>query len=292
MARLRIALFGTPSGYSEQALAELGASHEVVAAVIPLQQRPGLLGKLRGFAGLGKGALERGAAVMGVPVIGATAGVDTALAERLRALRPDLICIALYPRLVPAEVAAIANLGAINAHPSLLPRHRGPLPLFWTYHADDRHAGVTVHHASDRFDAGDIIVQEAFGLPRAHPVAELDREVAVRAARLLRAAADALARGTARRTPQDDAVATSAPLLRPGEPMIPFDDWDVERVWHFLAGLCPPYREPLRDDDGREVPYRQVTGYRRTSPGMAPGRLERGARSWTLHCRGGLVELA
>lgn len=290
MARLRIAIFASSSNFGREALRQLAQGHDVVAAVRP--SGTGLRGTLRSLAGIGPRApLEACARELGIPVLTAS-DMGGGFRDRLRALRPDLICIALFPRRVPAEVRDLAPLGAINVHPSLLPRHRGPLPLFWTYHADDRVAGVTVHHATDCFDAGDIVLQESFALPRGHPVAVLDRDTALRAARLLREAADALARGNASRRSQDESAATYAPLVRPGVPMVPFTEWDVERVWHFLAGLCPPYQEPLRDERGRRVAYGGVTGYRRTDERLAPGSVEHRGGQLLLHCRGGIVELA
>jgi methionyl-tRNA formyltransferase len=165
------------------------------------------------------------------------------------------------------------------------------LPLFWTYHCDDRITGVTVHHATERFDAGDVILQDRFDLPRGYPVAELDREVADRAGPLLRAAVEQLGTGCAPRIPQDESVATYAPVPRPGAPMVAFDQWDVERVWHFLAALCPRYREPLADEDGRGVVYDRVIDYRREASRVTPGTVERCEGGWMLHCRDGVLRL-
>jgi methionyl-tRNA formyltransferase len=243
------------------------------------------------FAGITRiSPLERAAQERRIPVIAATASNDSVLVDRLLSIRPDLICIAMFPRRVPREITTLAPLGAINVHPSLLPRHRGPLPLFWTYHADDQVTGVTVHHTSDKFDAGDIILQESFPLPRAYSVAKLDQDVAMCGARMLKSALEALARGQSARIAQDEGAATYAPLVRPGTRMVRFDTWDVERVWHFLAALSPRYREPLSDNEGRPVSYREVAGFERTRCG-APGTVEKVNRGWKLNCRGGVVLL-
>jgi methionyl-tRNA formyltransferase len=225
-----------------------------------------------------------------IPVIRLTDANDSAVAERLSSLRPDLICIATFPRLIPPEIIALAPLGAINVHPSLLPRHRGPLPLFWTYYADDRMSGVTVHHASQVFDAGDIILQESFPLPRAYPATKLNEDVGLRGAALLRSAVQALACGQAPRVVQDERAATIAPRVRPGVPMVRFDEWDVERIWHFLAALSPRFREPLIDNEGRPVFYQTVTGFERRCSSV-PGTVEPIGSGWKLHCRGGVVLL-
>ena len=290
--RLRVALFGSASRFSLLAFDQLAQTQDIVALVLHRPAVTGLRLALRKIAGLRPASpLERLARDRGVPVLAASGDLSGALRERLRALRPDLLCIAIFPRMLPQDLMAVAPLGAINAHPSLLPRHRGPLPLFWTYHSDDRVAGVTVHHASERFDAGDIILQDRFDLPRAHPVAELDREVAERAAPLLRTAVEQLGMGSAPCVPQDECAATHAPLLRPGAPMVPFDQWEVERVWHFLAGLCTQYREPLVDERGREVLYDRVIGYRRDRVAGTPGSVARGEEGWTLACKDGVVLL-
>jgi methionyl-tRNA formyltransferase len=289
---LRIALFCTASRFSLAALQELAARRLVAAVVLSQPPRRGRRGWLASIAGIRRmlpaEALARGRRI---PVIFATASNAATVAERLRAIRPDLICIAIFPRLIPLEIVALAPLGAINVHPSLLPRHRGPLPLFWTYHADDRVAGVTVHHVNESFDAGDVIAQECFLLPRAYPVAKLDEDVARCGASLMRSAVDALAGGRAPRIAQDEQAATYAPLVPPSTPMVRFDEWEVERVWHFLAGLSSRFREPLLDGAGHPASYQVVVGFER-SPAGTPGTVESVAHGWKLNCRGGVVLLA
>jgi methionyl-tRNA formyltransferase len=290
--RLKIAFFGSASRFSQLAFEQLAATQEIVALVLPQPAKRGLRGALRQIAGMGASSpLERVARAAGIPIMTVSGELSGAYCEQLRVLRPDLLCVALFPKLLPRDLLEVAALGAINAHPSLLPRHRGPLPLFWTYHGDDRVAGVTVHHASQRFDAGDVIAQVRFALPRGYPVADLDRDVAQHAAPLLREAVEQLATGCAPRVAQDEGAATYAPLLKQDAPMVPFGEWDAERVWHFLAGLCSQYREPLVDENGREVRYERVTGYREGPPQGEPGSVEHRDGGWTLHCRNGVVHL-
>lgn len=289
---LKIALFATASRFSLLALQELAAQRLVVAVVLPQPRRRWLRDSLLRITGLGRmSPLERVARERKIPIIFATDSNESAVAERLHSARPELICMATFPWRISLEITAMAPLGAINVHPSLLPRHRGPLPLFWTYHADDRTTGVTVHHVSQVFDAGDIIRQESFALPRAYPVARLDEDVARRGASLLRSTVETLAFGRAPRFAQDERAATNAPWVRLGTPMVNFNEWDVERVWHFLAGLCPRFREPLSDEAGLPALYQAVTGFERT-PSGTPGNIETIDNGWRLHCRGGVVLLA
>jgi len=217
---------------------------------------------------------------------------DAALGARLAALAPDLLCVAGYPWLLAHEVYTIPPLGAINLHPSLLPRHRGPAPHLWIYHADDRETGVTVHRVDDGADTGEILAQEAFPLPRGLPVAELRQQCAQRGAALLARTLDAIVERRVASRRQEESRATAAPRVRPGTAMVDHEGWDVEHVWHFLAGLCPHWREPLRDDRGRLVRYARVMGYERRTHDVPAGLVRRNHRDLVLFSRGGIVRLA
>jgi methionyl-tRNA formyltransferase len=197
-----------------------------------------------------------------------------------------------YPLIVPSTTLRIAPAGAVNVHGSLLPRHRGILPLFWIYYHDDRETGVTVHRATEQADAGDILGQRAFPLPRGYSVGELNRRNGRVGAELLRDVLGRIERGAADGVPQDERRATLAPGVPPGTPMVRFGEWDVERVWHFCAGLNPWFREPLRTAGGRAVRYSAVLGFERRPSGLPPGTVEQSDAGYILHCIGGLVRLA
>src|SRR5262249_53565198 len=140
----------------------------------------------------------------------ARSGRDPALISQLAALRPDLICIATFPWLLAPAVLALPKYGTINLHSSLLPRHRGPTPLFWVYYHDDRQTGVTVHDVNERADAGDILAQEAFPLPRGLSILQLHSEKARRGAVVLQQVVEAIETGRVKRFPQDETLATRA----------------------------------------------------------------------------------
>jgi methionyl-tRNA formyltransferase len=94
--------------------------------------------------------------------------------ERLRApevlaglseLDPELIILADYGRLVPRSMLALARHGALNLHPSLLPRHRGASPIPATILAGDERTGVTLIRMDEGLDTGPIVAQEAVPVP-------------------------------------------------------------------------------------------------------------------------------
>lgn len=243
------------------------------------------------FRMTGSSGIDSIAQDLGVPVVAVRARDDGGTIRVLGEFRPDIMCIAGYPWILPRTVYEVPRLGAINLHPSLLPRHRGRLPLFWIYYHDDRETGVTVHWVTENVDAGDIILQDGFPLPRGFSVEALGDRIARRGATALRHALDAIESGTDRRVPQEDTLATGAPMIEPGKMYADFAQWDVERVWHFLAGLVTRFQEPLFDDTGVAVSYNRVTGFRHVDHDRVPGSVQCLGSRIELFCRGGIVDL-
>jgi methionyl-tRNA formyltransferase len=83
------------------------------------------------------------------------------LADMLRPLEPDLIFTTGFSWKLPPELLALSRLGSVNAHPSLLPRYRGPNPLYWHFINDETHGGLTMHRMDTELDTGPILVQRA-----------------------------------------------------------------------------------------------------------------------------------
>lgn len=77
----------------------------------------------------------------------------------LRAYEPDLLVCWGYPWKLTPEALAVPRLGAINLHPSQLPRYRGPVPLAWAVREGDTEVGVTWHRMDAELDTGPILAQ-------------------------------------------------------------------------------------------------------------------------------------
>lgn len=83
------------------------------------------------------------------------------LAGMLKSLEPDLIFTTGFPCKLPPELLNVPRLGSVNAHPSLLPRYRGPNSLFWHFMNGEIQGGLTIHRMDPDFDTGPILVQRA-----------------------------------------------------------------------------------------------------------------------------------
>lgn len=110
--------------------------------------------------------LER-AAAHGVP----TAAVDhrpygrdreafeAALAEKIDAARPDILCLAGFMRILTPGFIRRYEGRMLNIHPSLLPKYPGLHTHARALAAGDGQAGCTVHEVTAELDAGPILGQ-------------------------------------------------------------------------------------------------------------------------------------
>jgi methionyl-tRNA formyltransferase len=83
------------------------------------------------------------------------------IAPLLASVRPDLVVCMGFPWKVPADALAVPRLGWINGHPSLLPHHRGPVPVAWAIRDGEEEFGVTFHRMDAELDTGPILAQKA-----------------------------------------------------------------------------------------------------------------------------------
>lgn len=82
----------------------------------------------------------------------------------LESLRPDLVVCMGFPWKIPADALAVPPLGWLNGHPSLLPRHRGPVPIAWAIRNGDSEVGITFHRMDAELDTGPILAQASLAL--------------------------------------------------------------------------------------------------------------------------------
>ena len=101
----------------------------------------------------------------GVPTLTtADVNADYVVGELSR-LEPDvLVCVGFHCLFAPALLAVPKQL-SLNVHPSLLPRWRGPAPIFWMLREGESELGVTLHCITEGEDAGEILWQSAVQRP-------------------------------------------------------------------------------------------------------------------------------
>jgi methionyl-tRNA formyltransferase len=127
------------------------------------------------------------------------------------ALDPALLVLADYGQIVPARLLDLPH-GALNLHPSLLPRHRGATPIPAAILAGDDVTGVTLMRMDAGLDTGPIVAQQRRSLAGTETAPELEASLAVAAADLLVADLGPWLRGEIAPTAQS---ADGATLTRP-----------------------------------------------------------------------------
>ena len=173
-----------------------------------------------------------------LPVIQPETFKDDAAVEELRALAPDLIIVVAYGKILPQRVLDIPKFGAINMHASILPSLRGAGPVQWSILNHCQETGVTAMYLTAGMDEGDIIEIRKTSIDPMETTSELMERLSHIAADLACDTARAIEAGTAKRTPQDSAKATYAPML--SKAMSPIN-WDepAQFVIDHVRGLIP-----------------------------------------------------
>lgn len=80
--------------------------------------------------------------------------------KQLIKLNPDIVLVASWGEKFEKATYDIPRIATINAHPSLLPKYRGPNPYFWAIKNQEKISGITFHLMDDGFDTGAILAQE------------------------------------------------------------------------------------------------------------------------------------
>lgn len=147
----RIVFFGIPSDYGTAFLLHLIEQRANLVAVVcstrwqRTHPKADLIARIAGH--------------LGRPVEVTADANAQAFVRCLAAYAPDVVVMASFDQILKAATLAVPTRGWLNIHPSLLPRHRGPEPIYWTIAKGDKEAGITVHLTVPRIDAGPILAQ-------------------------------------------------------------------------------------------------------------------------------------
>ena len=159
--------------------------------------------------------------------------------EALAQLKPDLIAVVAYGRILPQRVLDIPACGCINIHASLLPQYRGSAPYQWAVLDGCKETGVSAQHMVREMDAGDVIDVEKTCIGENETAGELLDRLAVLGGKLLSRVLSNVASGDeCRGCKQDPAAVTFAPML--DKSMCPID-WSktAQQVHNQVRGLHP-----------------------------------------------------
>lgn len=108
-----------------------------------------------------------------------------AAVEALAALKPDLMVVAAYGLILPADVLALPTHGCINVHASLLPAYRGASPITAAILDGLDTTGVSIMLMDKGMDTGPILAQATQPIRSDDTTASLSGRLAQQGADLL-----------------------------------------------------------------------------------------------------------
>ena len=149
----------------------------------------------------------------GIPVFQPATLKDEEALRTLEAIRPEVIIVVAYGRILPQRILSLPKYGCINVHASLLPRYRGAAPIQWAVLNGEREAGVTTMQMEAGLDTGDMLLQSGRELPDTMTAGELHDCLSQDGAELLSKTIRELEAGTLHPIKQDDALSCYAPML-------------------------------------------------------------------------------
>lgn len=238
----------------------------------------------------------------GIPVFQPERMRDAEAVAQLKAYEPDIVVVMAYGQILSQEVIDTPKLACINAHASLLPRHRGAACIQAAIEAGDDETGITIMHVVKKLDAGDIICRAVLPLDGRETAESLHDDLAELSPSVLMEAITALGAGTAEREEQDENLMTYAPKLLRAHGQIDWNQPAVQvarkiRAYHSWPGTFTIYPSVHSGTDKvlKIFPPVDLYSNRRKPVGARPGMvLESGPDGMLVSCggpRGGVIRI-
>ena len=229
---MRVVFMGTPD-IAATCLQKIIEDGFQVVGVYTQPDRPKNRGMKLAFSPVKEVALR-----CGIPVYQPENFREADTVAELKALNPDVIAVVAYGRILPQSVLDIPPKGCINIHASVLPSYRGSAPYQWAVLDGQKETGVTAMYLCRQMDAGDIIDVAKTPIGPDETAGGLLDRLAVLGADLLSRTLEKMSMGAVDRKPQEEALATYAPML--DKTMCPID-WtrSAQQIHDHVRGLNP-----------------------------------------------------
>ena len=158
--------------------------------------------------------------------------------DEIKSLKPDVICVVAYGKILPKEILDIPEKGCINVHGSLLPEYRGAAPIQWAVLNGDKKTGITTMYMDVGMDTGDMILKEEVEIGEDETTGELWDRLSKIGGKLLVETLKQIEDGTAPREKQGDKFST-APMLNKEMAKIEWDKQTAQEIKNLVRGLNP-----------------------------------------------------
>ena len=228
---MNVVFMGTPE-FAVPTLEALVKEHNV-SAVVTQPDKPKGRGKKMMFSAVKEKALEYGLTVYQPEKV-----KDSDFVQVLKELAPDIMVVVAFGQILCEEILEIPKYGCINVHGSLLPEYRGAAPIQWSIIHGREYGGVTTMYMAKGLDSGDMILKAQEKIRDDDTYGSLYDRLSVIGADLLIKTLELIKSGEAPRTPQNDAEATTAPMITREMERINWND-RADNIVNLIKGLNP-----------------------------------------------------
>ena len=254
---MNVVFMGTPE-FAVPTLEALVKEHNV-SAVVTQPDKPKGRGKKMMFSAVKEKALEYGLTVYQPEKV-----KDSDFVQVLKELAPDIMVVVAFGQILSEEILNIPKYGCINVHGSLLPEYRGAAPIQWSIIHGREYGGVTTMYMAKGLDSGDMILKAQEKILDDDTYGSLYDRLSVIGADLLIKTLRLIERGEAQRTPQNDAEATTAPMITREMERINWND-RADNIVNLIKGLNPqPVAHTLLKGEKLKIWFAEKEGNRYT----------------------------
>lgn len=230
---MKIVFMGTPDFARESLEGVYNAGHDIIGVVTNVDKPKGR-GMKMVASPVKEFALEKGLKLYQPEKIRG----NVEFIEELKNLKPDVICVVAYGKILPKEILEIPPKGCINVHGSLLPQYRGAAPIQWSIINGDKKTGITTMYMDIGMDTGDMILKQEIEIGEDETTGELWSRLSKIGAELLVKTLTKIENGTASRIPQGEKFST-APMLDKEMSKIDWNNKSAKEIKNLVRGLNP-----------------------------------------------------
>ena len=230
---LNIIFMGTPDFAKESLKCLVEAKHNILA-VVTNPDKPQGRGMKMVASPVKQYALENGLEIYQPEKV----RNNTEFIEKMKALKPDVICVVAYGKILPQELLDIPKLGCINVHGSLLPKYRGAAPIQWAVLNGDKTTGITTMYMNAGMDTGDMILKQEVEIGEDETTGELWDKLTKIGGELLVKTLDLIEQGKAPKEKQGEDF-TMAPMLSKEMAKIDWQNKTANDIKNLVRGLNP-----------------------------------------------------
>ena len=160
--------------------------------------------------------------------------------HHLKKLKPDLVVVVAYGKILPEKLLNIENLIFLNVHASLLPRWRGAAPIQRAIMMGDKETGISIMKIVPKLDAGPVLIQSKLSISNRINYSEMSEKMSDLGAKLIIEALELIENNKANFTPQDETKVIYAKKIEKIESKI---NWN-ESAEEILAKIRAFYPNP------------------------------------------------